>query len=139
MYHCTDCKKDFDYPKKLKETDGDFVTVSRITYVCPKCGSENIKEKKIRYCKCCGRTVSGGREDYCSVSCRKQGEKLYEQQKIKYLHIKKSPIYETARMLEAYNKEHNLNLSYGQFTATVLPVIERQKNNENKRRKNEIS
>ena len=140
MYHCKDCGRNFDLPKKIKEKDDELFTVSRIYFVCPHCESENISENKIRYCKCCGRSLGTSKRDYCSIFCRKQGEKIYERQRQKYIHIKSSPIYETARMLDKYNKEHNTNLSYGQFTATVMPkILKEEKKNGNKGRKNEVS
>ena len=108
MYRCKDCGRNFDYPQKIKEKDDEMLTISRVYFVCPECGSDNITENIIRYCKCCGRSLGTNKKDYCSIVCRKQGEKLYEQQRKKYIHIKSSPIYETARMLDKYNKEHNI-------------------------------
>ena len=42
--------------------------------------------------------------------------------------------------LSKYNKEHNTKLSYGQFTACVLPkLLKEEKNNGKVGRKNEVS
>ena len=140
MYRCKDCGRNFDYPQKIKEKDDEMLTISRVYFVCPECGSDNITENIIRYCKCCGRSLGTNKKDYCSIVCRKQGEKLYEQQRKKYIHIKSSPIYETARLLDKYNKEHNTKLSYGQFTACVMPkLLKEEKKNGKVGRKNEVS
>ncbi len=123
MYVCTDCGRKFEKPLKIKESETEALTVARSYFVCPECKSENIKEKPIRYCKCCGRRMGDTNENYCSLTCKKQGEILFERQRQRGIHIKNSPIYKTVRMLEAYNKEHKTFLTYGQFTANVLPKL----------------
>ncbi len=119
MFVCQDCGQKFDAPRKIKEKSDGLCSLPRIYYVCPVCKSENFKEREVKYCKCCGRAMNTNKKDYCSAECRKSGEKQYEAQRLKNIHIRNSPIYKTVRMLEEYNKEHKTNLSYGQFASAL--------------------
>ncbi len=140
MYRCTDCKEKITHPKAINEYHNTYCELPKTSLVCPECESEKIEEIKIKYCRCCGRRLSEGRTDYCSISCRKQGDKIFDEQKKRMLHIKSSPIYATVRELEKYNRENKTNISYGQFVAYVWPKIkDGEKKVGNKRRKNIVS
>ncbi len=55
--------------------------------------------------------------DYCSSSCKKRGEYLFETEKIRKKELFESPLYKAVREIEKYNKTHGTHLSYGQYFA----------------------
>ena len=46
MYHCEECKAEFDEPKAVREYMGEFwgTPAYDTFYYCPICGSEAIEE-----------------------------------------------------------------------------------------------
>ncbi|MBQ0084055.1 MAG: hypothetical protein KBS52_04745 [Clostridiales bacterium] len=116
MYYCQDCKRKFNSPKKITETHSLPCPPYEVFYVCPFCLGADFKKIEPRYCKCCGARVYK-KGDYCSVSCKKQGEYLYEMQRKRRKELFESPLYRAVRQVEEYNRKNGTHLSYGQFFA----------------------
>lgn len=95
-----------------------------------------IKAKKVKSCGCaqkkkrcmiCGAEIKDGRggKVYCSEDCRQKGhllrsKKSYDKkmETVKKKRVKENTISlldKRLKQLEAYNKKHGTNLSYGQF------------------------
>lgn len=127
MFICNDCGCEFEKSDLLTEKHGlDSPPYEKIC-VCPKCKSTNFK-KITRFCQCCGAKLTSQKE-FCSEICRIKSQKLRmsEQKRLKLIHD--SYIYQTVRKVEAYNREHNTRLSYGQFVA--LSKASQKGNNKN--------
>lgn len=116
MFVCKNCYASFGEPKADTERHGLSEAPFEEFLCCPKCGSRSIYETKGGYCRSCGRKIAAGKE-YCNDTCRKQGEALWAKQRFAREQQKNDPLLILMRKAEKYNKLHNTNLSYGQFTA----------------------
>lgn len=123
MYRCTDCERKFFDPEIRQEKHSlDCPPYERIL-CCPFCGSAEIKPVKVRHCKCCGARMYTSDGDYCSPSCKRRGEKLWELQRKRAEILKNDPVTKITRLMNEYNLKHGTDMSYGQFVATVLPGL----------------
>ena len=112
MYYCNNCNKNFDYVKIKPVTYFGQVIRKKL---CPFCDSEDFYEKKGGYCRLCGIRLKYIGKQYCSESCKKQGEALFNKQKLR----KENPtaLLSSLCEVELYNKRTGLQLSYGQYYA----------------------
>ena len=135
MFICKKCGYEFSNPKKIFETHGLQNPPYEVMTVCPACKSQSITEKTVTHCRCCGAKLKDSSTEYCSESCRKRGERLREIEQKKRKVLNESPLSEIIRQVNAYNKTHNTNYSYGQYVAIVIPK-ERAAKKCKKKRKN---
>ncbi len=117
MYICLECRYEFENPVKLQENHRFVAPPFETVCVCPKCKTTNYKKSKSDFCRCCGAKLKENQHDYCSDSCKKRGEKLWQKELKRKKLLEDNPLYQIIRENEAYNKQHGENLSYGQFMA----------------------
>lgn len=114
MYYCQDCKKEFEFVEVVFQRHGlDNPPFERLK-LCPFCHSDNFKELTGTHCRYCGSKLSI-KGDYCSIYCRKIGEKLWEKETNEKFERKKSLLQLTLQEIDSYNKSHKTRLSYGQY------------------------
>ena len=123
MYICKDCESVFEDPKIFCERHSLDTPPFERHIACPDCESETISEAAVRYCRCCGARLKHGVYGYCNDACRKKGEKMWRRQEEKSFIIQNGAVARLVRGVALYNREHGTDLSYGQFTATVLPKL----------------
>ena len=114
MYYCSDCRMEFEFAKVYFEPTPKG---SEKLLLCPYCSGMNYSEKRGNYCSYCGRPTGVNVRRYCSESCRKLGEKMFEKEKEQEENRKKSPLYKAVNEVDTYNKYHGCKLSYGQYYA----------------------
>lgn len=120
MFVCLDCERKFFDPKVIFLKNSILPPYEKKT-LCPYCESENITYMEARHCKCCGaRLPYNSNKDYCSISCKRRGEKLRAIEAKRRKERNESAIYKTVREMIEYNKQNGKNLSYGEFTALKL-------------------
>ena len=113
LYYCPDCRKEFEFVKisfQYSEKGSEKL------HLCPFCDSTNFKERKGVYCRYCGMRI-GAHERYCSNACRRAGEKLFKKQEENQRKKLENPLFNAINEVDEYNKNHNCNLSYGQYFA----------------------
>lgn len=125
MFYCVDCGHNFEKPKKSLERHNLNTPPFEKIYICPKCNSNNIKEKSIRYCRYCGRTLKYNTDKYCNDTCKNAGEKLWNKQYKRKAKENSNELNVILRETEKYNKEHGTNLSYGQYIAFHLKKVKK--------------
>lgn len=117
MYHCNDCKRNFDYVKIVYEDRGLVGGQSEKVFLCPFCDSTSFTEEKGNYCKCCGRNLGNSKKDYCNDSCRRgairEAKRALEREEKK----KTNKLYIALNEVKNYNDRTGSNLSYGQYFA----------------------
>ncbi|MBR4910160.1 MAG: hypothetical protein IKZ47_02405 [Clostridia bacterium] len=124
MHHCPDCNVFVEDPivKNFKISGKNQKKL-----LCPVCLGE-LNDAPAEYCRYCGNRLSPGTADgYCGDTCRRLGRRLWTRELIRRRRIKDDPLARILRMLTSYNKEHNTNLSYGQFVSFVLPKLDKRK------------
>ena len=130
MHCCKDCGHEFTYCDYIEEDHTKEGIAYEKIRVCPNCKSSNFTEQEAQHCRCCGRKLPRGTQEYCNSLCRRRGELMWQEQakrrNIKY----KSPIELIIREIEEYNKAHNTNYSYGFYVGNIL---KRRKNNDSRR------
>lgn len=114
MYYCSDCRMEFEFAKVYFEPTPKG---SEKLLLCPYCSGMNYSEKRGNYCSYCGRPTGVSVRRYCSESCRKLGEKMFEREKEQEEIRKNSPLYRAVNEVDTYNKYHDCKLSYGQYYA----------------------
>ncbi len=119
MYICLECKYEFENPVKLQEKHGLTTPPFETICVCPKCKTTNYEKSKSEFCRCCGARLKENQTDYCSDSCKKRGEKLWQRELKRKKLLEDNPLFQIIRENEAYNKKHEKKLSYGQFAALI--------------------
>ena len=119
MYICHECGYEFENPVKATEKHTLSSPPFEIICVCPRCASTNYEKSQSDFCRCCGAKLKANQTDYCSVSCRKRGEKLWKRELGRKKALVDSPLFKILRENEVYNKKHGTRLSYGQFTALL--------------------
>ncbi len=129
MYICHECGYEFDNPAKIQETHGLSSLPFEIICVCPRCSSTNYKKTQSDFCRCCGARLREGKTDYCSMSCKKRGEKLWQRELNRKKILTDNPLFKVLRENEAYNKKHGTRLSYGQFVALLSLKKKRRRKN----------
>lgn len=117
MYYCTNCKKEFMFAKVYYERAGTGVTDYERFLLCPHCDSNEFYEKKGGYCRCCGIKIRLPSREYCSESCRKNGERLWQRQKERQMGQFVDPLVLAVKEVDDYNKSKGCKLSYGQYYA----------------------
>ena len=117
MYICLECNYEFEKPVKLQEKHGLDTPQFEIICVCPKCKTTNYQEIMSQFCRCCGAKLKANQYDYCSETCKKRGEQLWQKELKQKKLLEDNPLYKIIRENEKYNKQTGKNLSYGQFTA----------------------
>lgn len=138
MYYCKDCGYEFDNPLTTTEKHGLDAPPFEELSSCPLCHSFNFYERTPSHCRCCGAKLKAHSEsNYCSDACLKKGMELAAREHWRLKYLKQSPLHETVRLCEKYNKENHTKLSYGQFVAFVLPKMKGKR--KNARRKGKIS
>ncbi len=119
MYFCRECSCEFQNPVKLTEKHNLENPPYEHIYVCPTCKSTNFKTKQVYHCRCCGAKLQDGKKDYCSVSCKSKGEKLWQKELRRKKLLSDSAVYALIREVEIYNKQNGTKYSYGQYVALV--------------------
>ncbi len=71
-------------------------------------------------CINCGAEIKENTE-YCSKQCEKQHKAHLD-----------SPLYKFKMDVDAYNKEHGTDYSYGYYLAYIEPALKREANKHNK-------
>jgi len=127
MFYCNNCGFDFEKPLKLFDKHNLDNPPYEELSVCPACKSQNIKEKTVTHCKCCGARLGEGVIDYCSENCRENGIRLRNIENRKRKIRLESPLNILVRQVENYNKQNNTKYSYGQYVALILPKMKAEK------------
>lgn len=127
MYRCQDCGKKFTNLNYIEERHNLDTPPYEKTGVCPFCSSQRVFPEERRYCRCCGYLLPDGAEEYCNSDCRQRGLKLWNEERRRYRRASRSPISQTVREVENYNKEHGTSLSYGQYVAFVMSPKRRKR------------
>ena len=123
MYHCKDCNRKFDKPKKYVETHGQTSPPFEVFFLCPFCNSTNFKKIEIGYCKCCGRRLNNPTDFYCCEGCRLNAIKLNKQEALRKQALKENPLNILIKEVEQYNATHKTNYSYGQYVTIIKPKL----------------
>ncbi len=114
MYHCTDCKRDFEFLEVVFESHGLDTPPFERRHRCPFCASPNFIEKENCHCHFCGSKMDTA-GDYCSERCKKLGD-LYFKEEAKNREIfKNSAVAKAVREVAKYNKENKTKYSYGRY------------------------
>ncbi len=119
MFYCRECGYDFEKPMKIFEMNVLCSPPYEEILVCPDCKSTDFYEKNSTHCRCCGAKLSSSCEEYCSPTCRKKGELLWQRQRKRRKLQIESSIYEIIREISNYNRINNTDYSYGQYVALV--------------------
>ena len=117
MYYCNNCGGEFYSPKVLKEMHGLSSPPYEKLLVCPICKSDSFYEINTTHCRACGAKLSRAGSEYCGVSCRAKGEKLWLKQRLNKEAMSENPLFKKVRELERFNKENSTDLSYGRYVA----------------------
>lgn len=131
MYYCADCGCEFETADVCKEVHSFTEPPYEEVLLCPVCKNATIRAKTVSYCRCCGAKVSGGEKEYCSPSCRKKGEEMHKLELKKKRQMYSSPLFETVREVDEYNKINRTDYSYGQYVTLIKPYINRRKRKKN--------
>ena len=127
MYYCKSCDNTFSSPEIITETHGLSSPPYERFAVCPYCSSSNFSKVPVKYCRCCGARLRYGVDDYCSETCKANAEKLRIEESKRKERIKYDPVSVIVKELENYNKEHNSNISYGEYMVLIRPHILKDK------------
>ena len=125
MYYCSACGCEFETADLFTETHGLESPPFEERRCCPLCGSGEIKPQAVSYCRCCGAKLASGEKEYCSPSCRKRGEEMRRREMKKKRLIFFSPIFETVREVDEYNRKNRTDYSYGQYVTLIKPHLKR--------------
>ena len=125
MYYCSACGCEFETADLFTETHGLESPPFEERRCCPLCGSGEIKPQAVSYCRCCGAKLASGEKEYCSTSCRKRGEEMRRREMKKKRLIFFSPIFETVREVDEYNRKNRTDYSYGQYVTLIKPHLKR--------------
>lgn len=116
MYKCHNCNEHFTTPEVYTERYNlDTPPYDKISK-CPACGSVNFEVLKPTYCANCGVPIAEG-ESYCSDICRKLGEAARERERECRRIVHDFDVSRAIREVDAYNKKHGTNYSYGRYFA----------------------
>ena len=126
MYYCRDCGCRFLQPERYYETHGLGAPPYEKVYYCPNCKSTDFCEEEKHYCRACGARIKNGGE-YCSSLCRRRGDEMRKRERLRRIADEKNPLLLIVRETEEYNKQHGTTLSYGEYTALVMPEMRRRK------------
>ena len=125
MYYCSDCGCEFETTAVFCETHGLTSPPFEELRCCPFCGSGNIKEKAVSYCRCCGARLGNSERVYCSPSCRKRGEEMRRREMKKQRLIFSSPLFQIVREVDEYNRKNGTDYSYGQYVTLIKPRLKK--------------
>lgn len=125
MYYCFDCGCEFETAAVFCETHGLASPPFEEVRCCPLCGSGNIKEKAVSYCRCCGARLGNSERVYCSPSCRKRGEEMRRREMKRQRLIFSSPLFQTVREVDEYNRKNGTDYSYGQYVTLIKPRLKK--------------
>ena len=128
MYHCKDCNRKFNTPKKVLETHGQTAPPFEVFYLCPFCSSTNFNKIIVSYCKCCGRRLNDPSDYYCSENCRSNAIKLKHKEVLRKQALATNPLNVLINEVEKYNNEHKTKYSYGQYIAIIRPKLRGREN-----------
>ncbi len=117
MYICRNCQKSFTFARIVFTDAIDSPGVRKKVMLCPFCDSSDFYEKKGGYCRCCGTKISLPGREYCSSTCQRAGEKLWERQRQRTIARLTDPILNAVAEVDAYNQRTGQKLSYGQYFA----------------------
>ena len=119
MFYCNKCGYEFDKPTKIFETQGGDSPPFEEILICPDCKSTDFHEKDSTHCRCCGAKLTKDAEDYCSDSCRKKGELLWQKQLRRRKLQEENPLNSIIKEIINYNLLNKTDYSYGQYVALV--------------------
>lgn len=123
MIVCSDCGSEFEKPEIYTEAHSLSAPPFEERCCCPFCKSENIHEKNLTHCRCCGARLING-DEYCSDSCRERGEAIWRRERLRRRLLKANPISRIIKAADEYNAAHGTNYSYGEFVAYIIPEKE---------------
>ena len=127
MYYCTECGCEFEAAKSYTETHSLCSPPYEERRCCPFCGGASIHVKAVSYCRCCGAKLGSEEKEYCSPSCRKRGETMRRRELNRKRLIYSSPLFQTVREVDEYNKRNHTDYSYGQYVTLVKPQLNRRR------------
>lgn len=132
MYQCRDCGYRFEYTASVFERHGlDNPPYERIA-VCPNCKSTDFSEITVDHCRCCGARLTGNQKEYCNDSCRRNGERMWERERVRRQYRKSNPLSVLIDEADAYNRAHGTCYTYGQYVAFIQPdILEGEKEDKN--------
>ena len=117
MYYCKNCRKEFFYARVYNQWQGGENGGYERFLLCPFCNSTDFFEKRGEYCSYCGMPLKLPGRKYCSVSCQKNGERLYEKEQKRKEKRKSDGLITSITEVADYNKRTGNRLSYGQYFA----------------------
>ena len=117
MYHCKNCRKEFEFAKIYFEKDMQKPDTYEKFLLCPFCESTDFFEKKGLYCRYCSAKLTGSNKEYCSTACRKRGERMFKFEIMKNEKRKTDILFSAITEVNNYNKRTGCSLSYGQYYA----------------------
>lgn len=117
MYYCENCRKEFFYARVYHERQGGANGGYERFLLCPFCNSTNFSQIKGEYCSYCGMPLRQAGRKYCSASCKKNGERLYEKEQERLSKRKTDRLILSITEVADYNKRTGNRLSYGQYFA----------------------
>lgn len=123
MIVCSDCGSEFEKPEIYREAHSLSAPPFEKRRCCPFCKSENIHEKSLTHCRCCGARLING-DEYCSDRCRERGEAMWRRERLRRRLLKANPISRIIKAADEYNAAHGTNYSYGEFVAYIMPEEE---------------
>lgn len=127
MYYCTECGCEFEAAKSYTETHSLCSPPYEERRCCPFCGGSSIHVKAVSYCRCCGAKLGSEEKEYCSPSCRKRGETMRRRELNRKRLIYSSPLFQTVREVDEYNKRNHTDYSYGQYVTLIKPQLNRRR------------
>ena len=129
MYYCAECGCEFEAADMHTETHSLTTPPYEEIRCCPLCGSTAIRTKAVSYCRCCGAKTADSDKEYCSPACRKKGEEMRRRELKKKRELLSSPLFQTVREVDEYNKKNRTNYSYGQYVTLIKPYLCRRRKN----------
>lgn len=117
MYYCNNCRKEFEFARVYFEKHEEKENTYEKFLLCPFCDSTSFFQKKGEYCRYCGAKLKKSGIKYCSVSCAKHGERLFEAQRHRTESRKTDALISAIKEVDDYNRRTNCTLSYGQYFA----------------------
>ena len=123
MYQCRDCGSRFE------DADVKIINKDCEKKICPLC-SGWITPIQNTHCRYCGAKLPKGAQEYCNEYCRKNGNLMWEKERIRRKKDFESSMSLMQRLTGSYNLKYHTRYSYGQFVTLVYPRLTKEQLNE---------